>query len=138
MGTKPTILELTMDELEDILRRAEAKQLNDEDYEIIRALFKSYVHLTDLLKDKNASIARLRKMLFGGSTEKTEAVIGSGTDATTASVAAVGLASGEVCSTLARSACAIASDFFKMIRRFSSVSSSNSARRTSCWLPPVR
>jgi len=80
MGTKPTILELQMDELEAILRRAEAKQLNDEDYEIIQALFKSYVHLTDLLKDKNTSIARLRKMLFGASTEKTEAVIASGTD----------------------------------------------------------
>jgi len=80
MGTKPTIRELTMDELEDILRRAEAKQLNDEDCDTIRAVFLSYVHLTDLLKNKNASIARLRKMLFGASTEKTEAVIGSGTD----------------------------------------------------------
>jgi hypothetical protein len=80
MGTKPTIFELEMDELEAILRRAEAKQLNDEDYEIIRALFQSYVHLTELLKDKNTSIARLRKILFGGSTEKTEAVMGGGTD----------------------------------------------------------
>ncbi len=80
MGRKPTILELQMDELEAILRRAEAKQLDDEDYEIIQALFKSYVHLTELLKDKNTSLARLRKMLFGASTEKTEAVIGRATD----------------------------------------------------------
>ena len=55
MRTKPTILELGMDKLQDILRRAEAKQLSDEDYEITKALFKSYVHLTDLLKDKNTS-----------------------------------------------------------------------------------
>jgi len=80
MGTKPTILELTMDELEDILRRAEAKQLSDEDCDTIRAVFLSYVHLTELLKDKNASITRLRKMLFGASTEKTEAVIDHGRD----------------------------------------------------------
>jgi len=80
MGTKPTILELTMDELEDVLRRVEAKQLGDEDCDTIRAVFLSYVHLTELLKDKKASLARLRKMLFGASTEKTEAVIGSGPD----------------------------------------------------------
>ena len=80
MGTKPTILELTMDELEDILRRVEAKQLHDEDCDTIRAVFLSYVHLTELLKDKDASIARLRKLLFGASTEKTEAVVGRGTD----------------------------------------------------------
>jgi transposase len=83
MGTKPTILELPMDELEAILRRAEAKQLNDEDCDTIRAVFLSYVHLTDLLKNKNASLARLRQMLFGASTEKTEAVIASGTDSET-------------------------------------------------------
>jgi transposase len=81
MPTKPTILELDMDELKEILRRAEAKQFSDEDYEITRTLVLSYVHLLDLLKDKNTSIARLRKMLFGSSTEKTAAVIGGGTDA---------------------------------------------------------
>ena len=70
-----------MDELQDILQRAEAKQFNDEDYETIKVLAESYVHLTGLLKDKNISLARLRKMLFGASTEKTEAVVGGGTDA---------------------------------------------------------
>jgi hypothetical protein len=60
--TKPTILELDMDQLDDILRRAEARQFSDEDYEIVKTLVQSYVHLTDLLKHKNTSIARLRKM----------------------------------------------------------------------------
>jgi transposase len=83
MRTKPTILELGMDKLQDILRRAEAKQFNDEDYETIKVLAESYVHLTDLLKDKNTSIGRLRKMLFGGNTEKTAAVVGSGADSET-------------------------------------------------------
>jgi hypothetical protein len=79
MRTKPTIIELKMDKLQDILRRAETKQFEDEDYETIKVLAESYVHLTDLLKDKNTSIRRLRKMLFGAGTEKTEAVVGNET-----------------------------------------------------------
>jgi transposase len=79
MRTKPTIIELKMDKLQDILRRAETKQFEDEDYETIKVLAESYVHLTDLLKDKNTSIRRLRKILFGAGTEKTEAVVGNET-----------------------------------------------------------
>ena len=56
MRTEPTILELGMDKLDDILRRAETKHLNAEDRETIRMLFQSYVHLLELLKDKNTSI----------------------------------------------------------------------------------
>ncbi len=50
---------------------------------IQEVLFPSYVRLLGLLKDKNTSIARLRKVLFGASTEKTAAVIGSGTESET-------------------------------------------------------
>jgi len=64
MLAQPTIFELKMDKLQDILRRAEAKRFEDEDYETIKVLAESYVHLTDLLKDKNTSIRRLRKMLW--------------------------------------------------------------------------
>ena len=81
MSKDPTIIELGMDELKEILRRAEAKQFSDKDYETTKTVFQSYVHLLDLLKGKNISIRRLRKMLFGASTEKTAAVIGGGTDA---------------------------------------------------------
>jgi len=80
MSKEPTIIELEMDELQEILRRAEAKQFNDKDYETTRTVFQSYVHLLDLLKSKNISIRRLQKMLFGATTEKTEAVTGDGTD----------------------------------------------------------
>jgi transposase len=79
-GAKPAIVELAMDKLEDILRRAEAKQFNDEDYAVVKTLFQSYVQLTALLKDKNVSLGRLRKMLFGASTEKTAAVVGKERD----------------------------------------------------------
>jgi hypothetical protein len=36
--------------------------------------------LTELLKDKNTSLTRLRKLLFGSQTEKTNAVVGNGKD----------------------------------------------------------
>jgi len=68
---KQKIVELPMDKLEELLQRAEAKQFNEDDYEIIKALFESYAHLTELLKDKKTTINRLRKLLFGSSSEKT-------------------------------------------------------------------
>ena len=80
MPTKPTIIELDMDKLEEILRRVEAKELHADDYETIGTVIESYVGLFSLVGDKNTTIARLRKMLFGASTEKTAAVIGGGKD----------------------------------------------------------
>ena len=81
MSKDPTIIELGMDELKEILRRAEARQFSDKDYETTRTVVQSYVHLLDLLKGKNISIGRLRKLLFGASTEKTAAVIGDTAEA---------------------------------------------------------
>ena len=78
--TKPTIVELKMTDLEELLQRVEAGQLKDDDCEIIRTVFLSYFYLTDTLKDKKTSIARLRKMLFGLTTEKTDAILGGETD----------------------------------------------------------
>ena len=69
-----------MDKLEEILRRVEAKELHADDYETIRTVIESYVGLFSLVGDKNTTIARLRKMLFGASTEKTAAVIGDTKD----------------------------------------------------------
>ena len=78
MPTKPTIIELDMDKLKDALRRAETNELSEDDCATIRTLFVSYVQLLDLLKNKKTSIDRLRKMLFGASTEKLAAVLGAG------------------------------------------------------------
>jgi len=71
MLKEPTIIEIEMGELEEILRRAEAKQFNDKDYETTKTVLQSYVELVNLLKSKNVSMRRLQKMLFGASTEKT-------------------------------------------------------------------
>jgi len=80
MSKEPTIIELEMDELKEILRRAEAKQFNDKDYETAGTVLQSYVELVALLKSKNVSMRRLQKLLFGASTEKTAAVAGDGTE----------------------------------------------------------
>jgi transposase len=79
MPTKPTIIELDMGKLEDVLRRAEAT-LNEEDYAMLKALAESYAYLTELVGDKNTTVARLRKLLFGAKTEKIAAVIGDAKD----------------------------------------------------------
>ena len=72
---KPTIVELEMDKLEEILRRAVAV-LDADDYETIKAVIESYVYLVGAVGDKDTTIRRLRQMLFGAKTEKTSAVIG--------------------------------------------------------------
>jgi len=74
---KPTIVELDMDKLEEILRRLAAKELDADDYETIKAVIEAYVHLFHLVGDKDTTIRRLRQMLFGAKTEKTSAVIAS-------------------------------------------------------------
>jgi transposase len=81
---KPEIIELDMKQVEELLQRAKAK-LSEEDYELINAMIESYVYLTDAVIDKKATIARLRKLLFGASTEKTDSVIGNGPDSETPS-----------------------------------------------------
>jgi hypothetical protein len=76
MPTKPTIIELDMEKLEEILRRVEARDLQADDYEAIRTVIESYVGLYFAVGNKNTTIARLRKMLFGARTEKTAVVLG--------------------------------------------------------------
>jgi transposase len=73
---KPAIVELDMDKLEEILRRLEAKELDADDYETIKAVIGAYVYLFNAVGDKETTIRRLRQMLFGAKTEKTTAVVG--------------------------------------------------------------
>ena len=77
---KPTIIELDMGELEDVLRHAE-ERLDEKDYGLIKAVIESYAYLTELVGDKDTTIRRLRQMLFGAKTEKTSAVVSGLKDA---------------------------------------------------------
>jgi transposase len=94
------IIEVDSPRLEEVLGRAE-QALTREDVELIRAVFQSYVYVVDLVDDKNTSIGRLRQLLFGARTEKTNVVLGRKTgmrDAPPANGAAADTesASGEV------------------------------------------
>lgn len=69
------IEKIAMKELESILQRAETAPLDAKDRAKLKAVFESYLHLTDLVENKQMTIKRLRQMLFGTSTEKTSDVI---------------------------------------------------------------
>lgn len=70
---QPKIIELPRNEVEELLQRA-AGALRPEDYQLIKAVVESYAYLTDLVEDKGTTIQRLRKLLFGASSEKTATV----------------------------------------------------------------
>ena len=67
--------ELGMDELESILQRARTSPLDEQDCAKIRAVFETYLYLTDLLENKATTIDRLRKLLFGPGSEKIRDVL---------------------------------------------------------------
>jgi transposase len=75
MRTSPEIIELDGTRLDEVLGRVE-RALDAPDAALIRAVFRSYVYVTDLVEDKNTSIRRLRQLFFGARTEKTAAVVG--------------------------------------------------------------
>jgi transposase len=75
--TSSTLREMDMNRLQEALQHAEEK-LSAEDVDMLKAVADAYAYLTELVEDKNTSIAKLRKMLFGAKTEKTAAVVGSG------------------------------------------------------------
>ena len=72
------LVEVDSDRLEEVLHRAE-QSLDEEDATLIRAVFESYAYVTELVEDKDTSIRRLRQLLFGSRTEKTDSVVGQKT-----------------------------------------------------------
>ena len=74
--SKPEIVEVDHRKLEALLERAEQMAFETEDYETIRAVLESYFYVTNLIDQKSTTLARLRKLLFGDRTEKTNQVIG--------------------------------------------------------------
>jgi transposase len=72
----PEMLDMDEGQLEALLVRAENRQLEEDDFQTIRAVLRSYYYVTHLIGEKNTTISRLRKLLFGASTEKTADVLG--------------------------------------------------------------
>lgn len=64
------IVEVSSRQLEELLDRATSNTLRDEDTALLRQICDSYVHFFEIVGDKNTTIARLRKLLFGDSSEK--------------------------------------------------------------------
>ena len=71
------IIAMDVAERERLLARAAESGLAVADVERIRAVFESYAYVSELLDQKNLSLARLRKMLFGDRTETSANVLGT-------------------------------------------------------------
>ena len=71
------IREIGIGELEAILDCAQERALSPEEHEKLRAVVDTLGFLTLELEKKGASIQRLRRLLFGASTEKTSRVTGA-------------------------------------------------------------
>ena len=72
----PEVIEVDAQRMEELLRRARSGTLSDEDMELMRQIFASYQGFFQIVGDKNTTIARLRKMMFGPASEKAEDVLG--------------------------------------------------------------
>jgi transposase len=78
--TEPKVIEIKAEELQETLQLA-ATAMGEMHYERIKAVFEAYAYVTDELGKNRVSLSRLKKLIFGAKTEKTEAVVGAGADA---------------------------------------------------------
>ena len=74
----PKRIDITQKQLDDLLKRVESGSLKQGDYEIIKAMAETITFLSNSMDNKNASIKRLLKMIFGAETEKTAKVLKRG------------------------------------------------------------
>jgi molybdopterin converting factor small subunit len=72
--TQERIFEVDRDEVEEALEEVRAS-LGERRYEVLRNLFDAYDYVTGLIRDKVTSIKKLRKILFGSSSEKSKNVL---------------------------------------------------------------
>jgi hypothetical protein len=74
---KPAIprLEVSREELLNLLEHARTEALSEPEYQQLKAALDTLVYLTQLVEDKNTTIARLRQILFGASSEKMSQVL---------------------------------------------------------------
>src|SRR5271166_470013 len=68
-------LEVSREELQSLLEHARTETLSEPEYQRLKAALDTLVYLTELVEDKNTTIARLRQILFGSSSEKMSQVL---------------------------------------------------------------
>ncbi len=73
-------IELNMDELESILKRARTEPLSEEEHRKLQAALDTLGFLAQELDSKKTSLKRLRGLLFGSQTEKLENVFPESTE----------------------------------------------------------
>ncbi|HEX9911481.1 MAG TPA: transposase, partial [Desulfatiglandales bacterium] len=71
---KPHRIEITAQEMEALIERAEQRGLVEQDYPIVVAVLRNYFTLDHVMEEKSHTILRLVKMLFGHPTEKAKEV----------------------------------------------------------------
>jgi hypothetical protein len=76
-GSSPKRQEISFEELKSIVARAKDGALSSEDLSKLDAAVDTLGVLTRELEAKGASILRLRRLIFGSSTEKTRNVLGA-------------------------------------------------------------
>ncbi len=69
----PERLDITPEQLEALMERAKSS-MSEADYEVIKGLAETITFLSHAVDNKNTSIKRLLKLLFGAETEKTSKV----------------------------------------------------------------
>ena len=77
MKTDIKRIDVDVNELEQIVERARTGSLDEEDIRKLKAALETLGLLTELLGDKDTTIQRLRKILFGSGTEKLSQVLGT-------------------------------------------------------------
>jgi transposase len=70
----PELMDIEMSELEAILERVKDR-LSQDEYNTLHAVFETLMFMTEELGKKQVSIQRLKKLLFGATTEKTREIL---------------------------------------------------------------
>ena len=72
----PQIIELDVCQFEELKQHVEQRAFEEGDYAKLGGVLDAYRYLVELVENKKTTIARLRKLLFGSSTERTADVVG--------------------------------------------------------------
>lgn len=74
--TATPALEFPIEQIEAIIERAKLGAISAEEYAQLKALIQTFALLKEELESKKTSIQRLKRMMFGASTERTRDVLG--------------------------------------------------------------
>lgn len=72
------VIKVDTRQLDELVDRAATNTLTHDDTELMRKIFESYTQFFEIVADKDTSLKRLRKLMFGSSTEKTRKVVDDG------------------------------------------------------------